>query len=169
MFEPVSETTPLELGATYRASLQLKLPDTLEWRKRVVDSLRKADSLVHKLPTWAQLGYDKVSIKNIETGFKATYDPKQKHTSWPVRITFTVKPNAFTGENPPMMLAGNTENFGPLLIAPEILGMLALLLGLVIFGIVVLSHSLEKLVPTKQIPALAILAIAGIFLLSKRR
>lgn len=162
-------TSPLDVSSTYRATFFLNLPDTLDWKNKVVSVIRGADKFIHSLPQILQFGYQRISITKVETGNANTSNAQGRINPWPIRITFTVlKAPAGGGANwSTVVIEGQDDpNVLPAaLFAPEVLELLGALILIATIAFVVVSRSLEKLIAPVFNPGFAILVVVAIALI----
>jgi len=167
MWEDFDKNGPLIEGQTYRTTFFLALPDTLDWRNRVVNTIKNGAKFIHSLPDWAQLGFNRLIITKVETGVAPQNSITGKVKPWPLRITFTVGKQPMGGGGHWVTVGENGEqNFLPaVLLAPEVLEGLALLIGIATVAFVIVNKSIEHLVAPVFNPAVLILVVVAIFLI----
>lgn len=148
-----SPSHEMVLGTTYRLTLWLRLPDTIEMRTKIRNAILAWDRWFDRLPTAAKNLLGGLDIKTVETGLASSSNVVGRLSPWPLRITFK-------------KVSGNTPF---LVVAAAIAALLLIVIGAVVIVGKEFERSADDLKDTIFNPGFLLAGLVGIALVTGRR
>lgn len=152
-WEEVSSKHDLVKGETYRLTLWLRLPDTIDIRDKIRRGVLAVDRFYDNLPAGVRNTLGGLDITKVETGLAASNNVSGRISPWPLRITF----RKVSGGTPFIVIAG------------AIAALLIIIVGAVVITTSYFERLAENVLPEILNPGLILAGVVGIALIMRGR